>query len=230
MKHALYTPIDLSQPDALDDLFSLHRSIFGGHNMTLGATEGGDGAGADGGDAGGADGQQQQQHGGPGSDGDKPISEMTVEEKAAYFEKKANRLQTNLKGYADYATIKAERDALKASTQTDQEKAVAEAKAAGKSESDAAWATKLAATELRHALNGKTAEQVEALMAPLDLKKFLTETGEVDTEKVKQYAAGIQPGVQSDMGQGHRSGGAKSKGEDGRSEAEKRFGKKTTTA
>lgn len=225
----MFVPIDLSKPGALGELFSLHRGIFGGHCMTAGPVEGGDnGAGGDGGD--GGDGTGANQHNrGPGSDGTKPLAEMTVEERAEYFEKKANRLQNNLRAYGDYDAIKAERDQLKTAGQTEQEKAVAEARAQGKTEAASEWAQKVVKAEFKAAFKGaKNADQISALLEPLDLAKFLTDKGEVDTDKVTKYAAslGSSAAIEPDMGQGRRSGGTPSKGEAGRAEAEKRFGEK----
>lgn len=218
---SMFVPIDLSKPGALEDLFSIHRGIFGGHCMTSGPTEGGD-AGGEGGDGGG----QGEQNRGPGSDGTKPLAEMTIEERATYFEKKANRLQNNLKAYGDYDQIKAERDQLKMSGQTEQEKVVAEAKAQGKTEAASEWAQKVVKAEFKAAFKGaKNADQINALLEPLDLAKFLTDKGEVDTDKVTKYAASLGSSAgDPDMGQGRRSGGTPSKGEGGRAEADKRFG------
>lgn len=228
--NSMFVPMDLSKPDALAELFSIHRGIFGGHCMTAGPNEGANGAGSGGDGGAGGDGGDAGQgaNRGPGSDGTKPISEMTDAEKLEYFEKKANRLQNNLRAYADYDAIKAERDQLKTATQTDQEKAVAQAKAAGEAEAATKWASRVVQAEFKAAFKGaKTAEQIQTLLEPLDLNKFLTEKGEVDTDKVTKYAASFGSSAgQPDMGQGRRSGGNPSKGDAGRAEAEKRFGEK----
>lgn len=220
---SMFVPMDLSRPGAIDELLSIHHGIFGGYCMTAGAPEGGEGgSGGEGGDG------SQGANRGPGSDGSKPISEMTPEEKLDYFEKKANRLQNSLRAYSDYDAIKAERDQLKTATQTDAEKAAAEAKAAGKTEAAAEWVPKLVKAEFKAAFKGtKTPEQIQTLLEPLDLTKFLTEKGEVDTDKVTKYAASFGSSAgQPDMGQGRRSGGNPSKGDAGRAEADKRFGEK----
>lgn len=223
-KSTMFVPIDLSKPGALAELFSLHRGIFGGHCMTTSPVEGGDnGAGGDGTGA-NAGGQNR----GPGSDGTKPLAEMTVEERAEYFEKKANRLQSNLRAYGDYDQIKAERDQLKTAGQTDQEKATAAAKAEGRTEAASEWMPRVVTAEFKAAFKGtKTADQIAALLEPLDLSKFLTEKGDVDTDKVTKYAASFGSSAgEPDMGQGRRSGGTPSKGDAGRAEADKRFGEK----
>lgn len=213
-KSRMFIPVDMSQPGALNDLLSLHKGIFGGYRME------------DEPEPNQNSGEQTQQRG-PGSDATKKLSEMTIEERAEYFEKKANRLATNLKGYSDYDDLKAERDRLLAASQTDQEKEVADAKAAGRAESDAVWQQRLAAAELRGALGGtRTAEQIQTLIEPLDLTKFLTSTGEVDTDKVTRFAATFGTTVDP-SGQGRQSAGTASKGDAGRAEAEKRFGTKS---
>lgn len=202
-------------------ILDFHRATFGDLRMEdTGGDAGANGAdGADGGqpndqgDAGAGDGR------GPGTDAGKPISEMTDAEKAAYFEKKANRYQNSLKERRDYAEIKAERDKLKAAGQTDAEKAIEAAKreAATAAATDTAskYQARLVQAELKAELKGRIPDdQIAGHVEFLDTTKFLAADGEVDTDKVQQYAAGLVPAGahRPDMGQGRRGGSTPAKG------------------
>lgn len=207
--------------DCLEDVLAFHRNTFGSARMedppagTDGAPAGEQGsAGATGAD--GADGAAGR---GPGTDGDKPISQMTDAEKAVYFEKKATRYKTTLKDREDYDAVKAERDRLRAATQTDAEKAVEAARTEEREkvtrEVATTYQTRLVQAEIKAALAGKNvpADQVKGHVDFIDPTKFLTDTGEVNTELVTQYAAGIAPGqTWPDLGNGRRGTSGTSKG------------------
>jgi len=144
-----------------------------------------------------------------------PIAEMTAEQQAAYWKHQARKHEDAAKARKDYDEVVAERDRLKAATQTEAEKAVEEAKAAARKEALLESAPKLVAAEFKAELKGKrTPEQITALLEPLDLKRFLTDTGEVDTDKVSQYAAGLGSAGSTwpDTGQGNRGDRAPAKG------------------
>lgn len=148
-----------------------------------------------------------------------PIAEMSVEQQAAYWKHQARKHETTAKGRANYDDVVAENARLRAATQTDAEKAIEQAR---KEATDAATATvrsqfagQLVAAKLEAALAGRIpADKIAAQVAFLDPSKFLTDTGEVDTDKVTQYAAGVSSaGTQwPDMGNGNRGGHAPSKG------------------
>lgn len=144
---------------------------------------------------------------------DKPLAEMTIEQQAAYWKHQSRKHEQRAEAHKDYDAVKTELDALKAAHQTDAEKAVeqakTEAKQAGKAEATAEFAPKLVSAELKAALAGKLpADKIAGHVAFLDHTKFLTDSGEVDTDKVKQYAAGLAPaGGWPDMGQGNRGKG-----------------------
>lgn len=149
---------------------------------------------------------------------DKPISEMTDAQQAAYWKHQARKHETTSKARADYDTVKAERDKIKAASQTEAEKAVeaakAEASTSAKVEARNQYVPQLVAAKLEAALAGKMpADKIAAQVDFLDHTKFLTDTGEVDTDKVKQYADGLVPagGQWPDMGQGKRGGGSGSR-------------------
>ena len=207
--------------DCLDQVLAFHRNVFGSTRMEDPP------AGADGAPAGeqgaagatGAEGADGAAGRGPGTDGDKPISQMNDAEKAVYFEKKATRYKTTLKDREDYDAVKAERDRLRAATQTDAEKAVEAARAEEREkvtrEVATTYQTRLVQAEIKAALAGKNvpADQVKGHVDFIDPTKFLTDTGEVNTELVTQYAAGIAPGqTWPDLGNGRRGTSGTSKG------------------
>lgn len=207
--------------DCLDQVLAFHRNVFGSTRMedppagAAGAPAGEQGAaGATG--AEGADGAAGR---GPGTDGDKPISQMTDAERATYFERKATRYKQTLRDREDYTDVVAERDRLRAATQTDAEKAVEAARAEEREkvtrEVATTYQTRLVQAEIKAALAGKNvpADQVKGHVEFIDPTKFLTDTGEVNTELVTQYAAGIAPGqTWPDLGNGRRGTSGTSKG------------------
>lgn len=174
---------------------------------------------------------------GPGTDGGKPISEMTDAEKAAYFESKASRYKSTLRDQKDYDEVKAERDRLRQATLSDAEKAIEAARAEERDkvtkDVSATYRDKLVKSEVKAALAGKVPpEKVTELLQFLDPTKFLAENGEVDTELVEKYAGGFAPGRSwPDLGGGSRGTHGTSKGVDaGRELYAATRGKSTTNS
>ena len=225
---------NVTMPADLAATIANHQARYAGMFMSAVTPEGGD--------AGGDNAQQQQQGDqgtaqqptpgrGPGTDGDKPISQMSDAEKAVYFEKKASRLTQTLKDQHDYADVKARLAQFEQDAMSEQEKAIATARAEERAKVIAELAPTQAETlvkaEFRALLHNKTAAEVNTLLAPLNLSAFLNEKGGVDTDKVKQYTAGITPAAAPwpGLGQGHHNNGQASKRDAGIAEAERRFGK-----
>lgn len=108
-----------------------------------------------------------------------------------------------------------ELDELRKQSMSDQEKAVEEARDAGRQEATASLAQKLAAAELRAALTGLV-ENPSEIVEDLNLAKFVGDDGEVDTDKVnalKEKYADLKPdtgnaGRTRDLGQGRNRGQA----------------------
>jgi len=98
---------------------------------------------------------------------------------------------------------------IKRSSMSDTEKAVEEAKLAGRAEAMAETSKMLVAAEIRAVLTGVVSAPAE-IVEDLDLSKYLTDTGEVDAEKVEKlrnkYEALAKPGKGSgpDLKQGQR--------------------------
>lgn len=200
-------------------VLDFHRQTFGLTRMEDGAGDGGDGAAVggagDGGDGAGSSGSDA----GKGFPLDTPLAEMTAEQREAYWKDKARKHETTAKARADYEAIKAERDQLKAAGMSESERVVeqarTEAREAAKAEARTEYAGLLVSAKLEAALAGRMpAEQVASQVEFLDTSKFLTESGEVDTDKVKQYANGLVPDGKQwpDMGQGRRGSTKPAKG------------------
>jgi hypothetical protein len=114
------------------------------------------------------------------------------------------------------ATAAKELEQLRQQSMSDQEKAVAEAKAAGLAEGLVAGAAKVAAAEVRAAAAGRPID-VEALLEGTNLAVFIDDDGEVDRVKIARFVDGIAPKPDGtdqdirhgfpDLGQGARGGG-----------------------
>lgn len=184
-----------------EQVLAFHQARFAGVDLRMeeGEGEGGEGQG-EGGDQGSKSG------GDKGFPDGTPVAEMSAEQQVAYWKHQARKHQSRAEARGDYDTVKAELDQLKTKHQTDADKAIDEAKKAGAAEATAKMAPKLVAANFAAVLAGKrTADDIDAIVDGLDVRKFLTDTGEVDTDKVKQYAAGLAPaGGWPDTGQGKK--------------------------
>jgi hypothetical protein len=107
-----------------------------------------------------------------------------------------------------------ELEQLRQQSMSDQEKAVAQAKAEGRREATAEVGGKLALAELRVAAAGRLSDvQLATLVDGLNLAAFIGEDGEVDQAKVAKFVDGIAPAAEEekpagfpDLGQGARGG------------------------
>lgn len=184
-------------------VLAFHRARFGDIRMEADpGSDGGDGVDGDKGEVGA--------HGFPEKT---PIADMSAEQQAAYWKHQSRRHEDAAKARADYEAIKAERDQLRSATQTDAEKAVSEARAEERTKAEQETASKyqsrLVAAEVKAALAAThfPADKIAGQVEFLDHSKFLTTDGEVDADKVKQYADGLAPaggGTWPDMGGGNR--------------------------
>lgn len=112
----------------------------------------------------------------------------------------------------DNATAAEELEKLKAASLSDQEKAVAAARAEGHKEASDKLTEKLLRAEFKAAAAGKLPE---GLVDAIDVKRFLTEDGEPDTGAIAKFVednalpeTGTTTGV-PDFGQGNRGPAAK---------------------
>lgn len=125
---------------------------------------------------------------------------------------KARKWEDRAKTNAEAAK---ELEQFKRQAMSDTEKAVADAKAAGRLEALADVGGRLAAAEIRAAAAGRlTDEQLATLTEGLNLAAFLSDDGEVDQAKVAKFVDGIAPKAEEeekpqgfpDLGQGARGG------------------------
>lgn len=216
-KSTSYTPgtdsIDITAPGGLEALFALHRSTFGDLRMEVDdGADGGDGGdgGGDGGDAATfTDPETGEKFGFPEKT---PTSQMTPEQSAEYWRHKAQKHEKRAKAAADYDSIKAERDELKNRHQSDDEKALEQATTQAaenaRAEERSHFAERLVLAEFKAANAGRIpADQFSAVLDGIAATRFLTDDGEVDTDKVQQYVEGIAPAATNkwpDTGQGRR--------------------------
>lgn len=111
-----------------------------------------------------------------------------VEKWKALSRKNEEKAKANAAKAKDY-------DALVASQQTEQEKAVAAAKAEGMAEGTKAAGAKLVAAEFRAAAAGRIEpDKLSTVIDGLNLPAYLTEDGDVDAAKVAAYVDAIVPG------------------------------------
>lgn len=155
-----------------------------------------------------------------------PVADMTQAEQTEYWKHQSRKHEARATERGDYDELKKKADRLaeiETQNQTDQEKAVTtartEADESARADERRKAAEKIVDAEMRAAgaLRGVKPEQLAPLLDPLDRTKFLTDTGDVDLDKVTQFVANVGPaegsgnngGKATNLGQGRRdsSGG-----------------------
>jgi hypothetical protein len=228
----------------------------GGGNGGTGQDGGSGGSGGAGGGQGGGNGSggsgsgDGSGSGGSGTDGDRgypentPLTDMTVEQREAYWKAMARKHEATAKSRGDYDAIKAERDKMKSDGMSDHEKQLEQArKDAEKAGRDAAareLGGKIVDAHINAAVTAgrMTKEQAETVLDGLDRTKFIdSKTGDVDTDKLGRYLDAVAPkkdgkgGGKPDHGQGNRGGKNDQTGKEaGLSEAQRRFGNRANSA
>ena len=144
-----------------------------------------------------------------------PVAEMTAEQQAAYWKFHSRKHETLAKSREDYDALKAAADKWtaheKASKPADQVKAEEEAESIRQEAEKALkakYATKLVTAEFKAAVAGRMKpEDLTDLLEDMDLTKYLTDDGDVDTDRVTKKAAIIAPETRSTGGtrRGHQS-------------------------
>jgi hypothetical protein len=223
-----------------DDVLARHKALFGDARM--------EGEGGDGGDGGAPVASPADVPGaGPatppanlGFPADTPVKDMSVAEQAAYWKHYARQHEERNKPFKDLTpeALQALRekadqhDALERELMSDKDKAIAEARDAAAAETTAKFAEKLVKAEFKSAAAGRLdADRLSAILAPLDLTKFLDKSGDVDEAKVTAYVDSIAPAKApaqrgpSSSGLGAAPHTPGERGAQGRAMAEKRFGK-----
>lgn len=123
---------------------------------------------------------------------------MATEHQAAYWKHQARKHEERNRQMADYEQLKAIKDsydAMVTASQTEQERAVAEARRQGHTEAMAQAGSRLVEAYVRAAAATRLDdERVNALLDGMDRAKFLnSQTGEVDTDRVYSFVHALAP-------------------------------------
>lgn len=210
-----------------------------------GAGAGGSGAGGSGDGAGGPKGGK----GGAGDGGDlgfprdTPLAEMTEKQVAAYWRHYARTHEDRFKDLVGDRTpeqIKADMAELaeiRKQQQTPAERQLTEQFDKGKAEGVRSGRTEAATAIFRGALEagGIEGQDLDDMVAGFNVAAFVNDDG-IDTAKITNFAKRFAPGTGTEgsgrerqWGAGRRQSGEPARGSGGKAEAERRFGKKTTT-
>lgn len=160
--------------------------------------------------------------GGKGFPENTPVREMTVDQKAAYYEHQARKHEDRNKDLLkitggkygdDLRTMLDEREKLVDAQRTDAERAVAEAKKAARDEVTREYGPKSVRAAFELLLGDIDEQERKDAIELLDLSKFLTETGDVDTAKVRKFASTITAPADKDTGKERQDYGAGRRGQ-----------------
>lgn len=165
---------------------------------------------------------QQDQTQDLGFPADTPLIEMTPAQQAAYYKHQNRRAEQRASAYhqavggktpEQVAADLAELDRVKRDQMTEQQRAVEDAKREAAEETRRDLGLKSARTVMDLALSHVEATERSELLDTLDLTKVLTDSGEVDTDKVRRLAERIAPagkaggsGSRLDFGGGRERG------------------------
>lgn len=176
--------LDLYAAGGVEALLNFHRNLWGDATMEAGAGDSGEPS-----DAGGDAGTDK------GFPADTPVAQMTAAQQVAYWKDKARKHEERARNSirpSDHQQVKDELEQLRQSQLSDHERTLEDAKvtarAEGKKEAAAALQRELVLAKLQIATR-----QDEAALKYLDHTAFLTESGEVDTDKVSEYATQAAP-------------------------------------
>jgi len=204
---------------------------------------GGDDSGDGGDDDASGDGSASSTASEPGFPANTPLEQMTAEQREAYWKHYARRNEDRVKAFGkltpeELTTLRekaSQVDALTAASRSDMEKAVDEARQTTQREADAKYLPLLAETAFRVAIGDRRPQnEVDDFIADLNLSRFLTDDGQVDTAKVlsrvEQFAPATgnrrSPAGPTVFGLGAPTPQRPAPGEQGRAMAAKRFGAK----
>ncbi len=174
------------------------------------------------------------------------VSDMKPAEQAAYWKAQSRKHEGILKSLdgltpaalAELREKADQHDALNRELMSDRDRAVLEAREAAAAEANATFAPRLVQAEFRVAAAGRVdGERLAKILEPLDLTKFLAADGSVDQARVVAYVDDVAPAVvvpgkrngPSPLGLGHYGAPAGIPGSQGAAEADRRFGKSTTS-
>lgn len=143
---------------------------------------------------------------------DTPVSVEQLEAELAKWKAQSRKHEDRAKANSAAAR---ELDELRAQAMSEQERAVHEARLEARREASTEFASKLVVAELRAKAAGRLADtQLDAILGAVDTATFVTESGDVDMDRVAAYIDGIAPAPVEppapgtgfpDLGQGNRS-------------------------
>lgn len=241
-------PFAYSKPitlDNLSELFSHHRALTGGWSME------GDGGDSGDGDGGGGAGDGGSSGGGNATDSrgrdlgypkDTPVAEMTDAQQAAYYRSQAQKHEGRYKdlvGERSFDDTKKDLEAyaqIQRDQQTPAEQALQARYDQGKADATAEANHKAATAIFRASLEaqGHTEDDVDDLVSNFNVANFVKD-GDVDTGALSTFAKRFTPAgtadekKRRDFGGGQRKEGQEPRGSAGKAEAQRRFGKTTTS-
>lgn len=170
-----------------------------------------------------------------------PLDDMSLEEQVAYWKHNSRKHEGRVKAFGDITPEalsdmreKSEKyEALEYELTSEQDKAIAAAReeAAKQARSELLPQLVQASFDSHAARLGVDSEKLNAALKYVDLNKFLTSKGQVDTEAVASYVGTMRPeepelpSYASGIGFGALGYGGFLPGERGRAEAQRRFNK-----
>jgi hypothetical protein len=218
MSAAFFKPTDLRALGAIDALLAFHKARFGDALMEEGG-EGGEGEGS-------TEDKGTKAAGASTSSGDKgfpegtPLAEMSVEQREAYWKFQARKHEERNKAFdgltpealADLRERANKQQQLERELMSDKDKAVLEAKEAATAEVRDQYAQRLAASEFKAAAAGRIeAERLANLLEDIDLRRYVTDSGDIDTERIAKKVDAWAPVQEEKQRRGPSTVGAGSR-------------------
>jgi phosphoglycolate phosphatase-like HAD superfamily hydrolase len=164
-----------------------------------------------------------------------PVAEMTDKQAAAYWKFQSRKHEKTAKDRGDYDDLKkraAEADKLRKERETENEKALREAREAASAEG-----AELAAGQRLVGLlvaRGKTEDEADEILEDLNLARYVKD-GRPDRDAIAKAVERLAPPAKEgdkrkfpDLGQGRRDSATGGKGSAGAAEADRRFAKAGT--
>lgn len=135
--------------------------------------------------------------------------DMQPAEQVAYWQHQSRKHENTVNARRDYDQLKADSEELarvRQESQTDQEKALDQARDEARREGENIGAERYlkdAVTGRFQALTGKTDDEVATIFAHVDAKSFTSDSGDIDVEKLRGFAATVGTTKQESQQQSH---------------------------
>lgn len=124
-----------------------------------------------------------------------PLTEMTVDQREAYWKHQARKHENTVKSRQDYDQLKADSEELaklKKDGQTEKEREIEEARETARREGENLGAERYlkdAVTARFEALTGKKSEDVAKAFAHIDVHSFIGQDGAIDNDALTEFAS-----------------------------------------